>query len=380
MSSSLGNDSSNDNSSSSSLCVTSPFINASSPLSLPVLLRFSGQEADFSVWKARMECYLEGEGLLEVTESAISDSVPRSRLSNGPNEIMSQCEAVQAQEEKRKPTKVELQSRRAYRILFLSLPDEIARGVLSIPRGNANAVWLWLLQRYEKRTRATQSQLRNELTNCKLKDIESIDEYASRIKQIVCRLQDMKVMVDDATMCHHFLMGLPQEYESTVEGLQILDDDSLTFEKAVIQISSSQERRKFKEGIHGMENASQQGAHYVRMVNGGSNSSGTYGANVRCFNCDQKGHFQKDCPNRRFKEKQVGYNSSNNIPEEDVNDNNCDYCGKSGHTIKYCSMKKANDERLVMLASRRQQKQQQFKQEKEHCGYIDEKERIDGAW
>jgi hypothetical protein len=298
---------------------SSILVKASSSLSsiVPSALRFSGKQEDFPVWKARIECYLDELDLLEVVQTA------------DPHDDVSVV-ASKENEEQKEEVSISVSAlsivtsadrKKAYRIIYLSLPDEVVRSVLSIPRGHVNSLWKCVLARYEKNSRSTQLQLRNELMNCKLKNNESVEDYAARIKQISHRLQDMKVTIDDQSMCHYFLMGLPTEDEATVEALSVMEE--LDFEQAIIYISSSHERRKLKQSKLGE----------VEEINFVARN----GKSVKCFQCHKFGHIARDC-------KESGNNNNN---ETDL-ENCCDYCGKQGHKQEKCFIKQNADKVKLM--------------------------------
>ena len=109
-------------------------------------LKFDGK--NFSLWKMKMVAYLDAQDCLHVL--GLGDQGKRPIK-------------MESEEEKEK---FHAQSKKVYTVLILALQDEQLQLVVDVPQGDARGVWKRLVERYERKTLASQTQARKALHKC----------------------------------------------------------------------------------------------------------------------------------------------------------------------------------------------------------------------
>jgi gag-polypeptide of LTR copia-type len=278
----------------------------------------------FSLWKMQIMSFLEELNLLEVVENPVV-GIPSSLIKTS-NSVKNEVK-----EDKNELTKEQKElvkkSRTAYNILLLTLQKEQLHMVVDIPRGNAHGVWSALLNRYERKTVASKTQLRNQLYNNRLLSSETIDMYISRIKQLVLSLSDMGSQLSNDELLYVLFKGLPDSYRSLVDTLST--NDKLQFEEACTFIRDRQERISLDDeesehrALHVNDsNSNQNTSRYTSSKNNSSNivnQAKPNKANIiaKCETCKQAGHAPYYCPRNKNKKR-------------------CDYCRRVGHNQQEC--------------------------------------------
>jgi hypothetical protein len=281
----------------------------------------------FSLWKMQIMAYLDEAGLLGVVENpvcGITTSSIETIVKVEDNTIKSEEKAQLTQEQQ----KLMKKSMTAYNLLLLTLQNEQLHMVIDVPRGNAHGVWSALIKRYERKTVASKTQLRNQLYNNKLRSDESIDMYIARIKQIVLSLSDMGSKLSNDELIYILFKGLPSSSGSLIDILST--NDKLQFEEACTSIRDRQERIDLTEDEHNYAlQVSDNNNNYnkkndqnkVPKQSGTNNKSFNKNKQnkpyIKCDTCNEIGHAPYYCPQNKQKKK-------------------CDYCRKVGHTKQEC--------------------------------------------
>src|SRR3569623_1234812 len=212
----------------------------------------------------------------------------------------------------------------------------------------AEKAWKKLEDIFEKRSNARMIQLRRKLTGLRLTKGKAIAEYLGEFRELKIDLEAAGQTVSEGELAVHALEGLPEEYATVVEFLE-LGEEELTLD--VIQPKLMQREQKLKlraeagsmDGTSGGDGAvayaaKHRGYSSSEKGRGSSNELGR-SSEVRggssnpptCYCCGKVGHMKAKCRLR---------------------DAECRKCGKRGHTEAVC--------RQSARASDRAEEKQEF--------------------
>ena len=244
---------------------------------------------NWSVWKAKFQALLEYKGLYVAIEQPESEE---GKKASG------QAKALMT-----------LYTQDAYVKLFQGEPT-------------AARAWKKLEENFEKRSNARVIQLRKKLASMKLTDGQGIAEYIGEFREIKVDLEALGQAVTDAELGFFALQGLPREYATLVEILE-LGETALSLD--VIQPKLMQREQKLrleKELGSSVEGESEKATAYVAKrepyVSKGSSQEGGLrkSADTRtCFACGGLGHIRAHCRMRNAE---------------------CHNCGEIGHIKAVC--------------------------------------------
>ena len=245
---------------------------------------------NWSVWKAKFQALFEYKGLLVAIEQPESE--------NG-RKASSQAKALMI-----------LHTQDAYVKLFQGEPT-------------AARAWKKLEENFEKKSNARVIQLRKKLASMKLTGEQGIAEYLGEFREIKVDLEALGQAVTDVEMGFFALLGLPKEYATLVEILE-LGETALSLD--VIQPKLMQREQKLKlqkelgesDETEPVSKATAYAAKREMFVSKGSSQEGGYRKSTdtrTCFACGGLGHVKAHCRMRNAE---------------------CYNCGEIGHVKAVC--------------------------------------------
>jgi hypothetical protein len=333
--------------------------------SLSASLLFDPKKMTFGIWKMKVMALFTSYGLIDAILTPPHEDVPSTRLSFGG--VLKEGKGVsKGKGGTKKQVGDEVKARKcehAFSILVMALQPEELGLLTSIPQGNAYAVWQMLLDHYESKTIASKINVRQQLSSCKMTDGELFDSYVSRIKQLVIKLEEMKEIVSQSELICVLYNGLPNEYESLIQALELQED--IEFDRACKFIRDKQEKILMKRGSkikpaekaddaaafagergrgghrgmgrggrggygRGFNNSPHENGNEGKHQNNGANNRGGHANNggngfVRtCYTCRQPGHISINCPSN-------------------VNAKKCNNCRTVGHSTNECRRQSNNN-------------------------------------
>ena len=221
-------------------------------------------------------------------------------------------------------------SSQARGLMLIHTEDAYVKLIESEP--TAEKAWKKLEANFEKKSNARVIQLRRKLTGQRLTKGKAIAEYLAEFREIKVDLEAAGQTVSECELAVHALEGLPEEYATVVEVLE-LGETELTLD--VIQPKLMQREQKLKmraeaESLEGSPGdgraaayaAKQRGYSSLGKSRGSSNELGR-SSEVRggssdprsCFCCGKVGHIKAVCK---------------------LKDAECGKCGRKGHTEAVC--------------------------------------------
>ncbi|KAD4888694.1 hypothetical protein E3N88_20767 [Mikania micrantha] len=244
-------------------------------------------------------------------------------------------------------------------IIFQYLPEDI---LLQVARYEyAEDVWEAIRVRFlgaDRVQKARLQTLRNELERLKMKDNETIDEFAGKLSGMLMKFRNLGSTIEDEEIVRKLLNSVPNKFLQIVAAIeQYSEIDSMPFEEAVgrlkayeerikgkdeeedsqskLLLSSSNARNKYEReingrtkgrgrGVNGLKNHGKGADRYEKEDEEGAGPEsdrdqekgrgygrgvgrGNYKRNLRCYECERAGHFAYECPDLKEKEEELGF-------------------------------------------------------------------------
>ena len=188
----------------------------------------------WDVFKKKLQAYLRTFGL----EKAIANSV---------QELVDNDHTEGKKPEKRE--KWEEKASKAYGIIISCLDDNTMNVVMNEEDGNAKATWDALVKRYERVTKASMSEMREELLSIKMKDNEEFEDYYARLNIVISKLGVQGVKMDESEKVFYMLRGITGgEYEAAKTFIE--SDKSMTIQDACVMLRDKQMQIKRNKKVN----------------------------------------------------------------------------------------------------------------------------------
>ncbi|KAH9678917.1 hypothetical protein KPL71_025907 [Citrus sinensis] len=240
--------------------------------------KFTG-ENDFHLWRLKMRALLVHQGLEETLGDPRSEKKP-SKLSG---------EEMQDALDK------------AHSTLILSLGDGVLREVGD--QTTAAGLWKKLEDLYTKKSLTKRLCTKKRLYTLQMEEGSSLANHIDNFNRIILDLEDINVRLEDEDKAIILLSSLPPSYEHFVDTL-LYGRQSITMADVKDSLSSKEVTRKseVKDG-EGLTARGRPEKKDYSNKNRKRSKSKSKNKNLKCFQCHKEGHFKKDCPERKNKEK-----------------------------------------------------------------------------
>ncbi|XP_076896938.1 uncharacterized protein LOC143550093 [Bidens hawaiensis] len=234
-------------------------------------------------------------------------------------------------------------------MIFQTLPEDILMQVAQYP--SAKEVWESINVRYvgeDRVQKARLSTLRNELDMLKMKENETVNEFASNLTSIRAKFRTLGSNLKDKVIVRKLINSVPKKFLPIIAPMeQYSDIDSMSFEEAVGRIKTFEERLK---ALYELEENDQsklllrsssnprvddlESWHYGKRRGGDQNRGRGRGfdrgergrgrgmgqgnkdkSGFRCYECGELGHFAYECT--KWEEKKDDKNEQANLVRDD---------------------------------------------------------------
>ncbi|KAK4410169.1 hypothetical protein Sango_0089900 [Sesamum angolense] len=276
-------------------------------ISVPI---FSGQNYDY--WAIKMKTYFQSQKLWEIVEEGVTL----------PDDSSTSSSAEKGKLENKKAKDSE-----ALYYIQTAVADHIFPRI-SVAT-SAKEAWSILQKEYQgsAKVRIIKLQtLRRDFENMKMKDSETIDEYYTKVRELVNQLKAYGEDIPEKRVVEKLLISVTEKYDPIVTTIEETKDiTTLTVTELVGSLEAYEKRRSRREE-NSLENAFQSKLN-MRSQNSNrkeENFKSTMGdkkkQNMRpCRICKRTNHLEKDC---YFRGK----------PQ-------CRNCKRFGHVEKDCRLK-----------------------------------------
>ncbi|KAJ9551322.1 LOW QUALITY PROTEIN: hypothetical protein OSB04_015367 [Centaurea solstitialis] len=276
---------------------------------------------NYTTWAIKMEAIMDAQGVWESIEP----------------------EAGVAVDEKKN------KSARAF--IFQAVPEDILLQVAK--KKTAKEVWDSLKMRYlgiDRVQKARLHSLKSDFEALRMKDGESIDEFAGKLSSMVSKYNSLGATLEDGVLVRKLLDSVPEKYLQLVASIeQYSGVDTMPFEEAIGRLKAYEDRLRLRNGSSTGENSlmfTKLDCQSNQKTSGGSSSTGgrgrgssfpgrggrsggrgrgsdrgrgsnrgrggrggfgwqrSFGNNyqrgrdkqhIKCFNCDEYGHYASEC-------------------------------------------------------------------------------------
>ncbi|KAI3771566.1 hypothetical protein L6452_02731 [Arctium lappa] len=239
----------------------------------------------------------------------------------------------------------EKKSKSARAFIFQAIPEDILLQVAK--KKTAKEVWESLKTRYlgaDRVQKARLHTLKSDFEALRMKEGESIDEFAGKLSGMISKFSSLGATLEDSTLVRKLLDSVPEKYLQLVASIeQYSDVDAMPFEEAIGRLKAYEDRLRLRSGNTSGETSllltRTEGQSSHRLSRGGTstwgrgrgsshhNRGGRFGgrgrgsirgrggrggvtasrdsndnrlrgkdkSHIRCFNCDEYGHFASEC-------------------------------------------------------------------------------------
>ncbi|KAI3520492.1 hypothetical protein L1887_09941 [Cichorium endivia] len=278
---------------------------------------------NYTTWAIKMEAIMDAQGLWESIEPETG---------------------VVADDKK---------SKMARAFIFQAIPEDILMQVAK--KKTAREVWESLKTRFVGADRVQKARLhtlKSEFEAIRMKDGESIDEYAGKLSGMISKYNSVGATLNDEELVRKLFDTVTEKYIHLIASMeQYSDVEEMPFEEAIGRLKAYEDRLRLRQGGSTGENsllftktedqtmskqnsktAGGRGRGWNGDKGGRGNTRGGRGSgrgrgdrhgkkssqeggssnrnprdksHIKCFECQQYGHYASECPNRKKPEQEV---------------------------------------------------------------------------
>ncbi|KAK9059981.1 hypothetical protein SSX86_020685 [Deinandra increscens subsp. villosa] len=284
------------------------------PLQCPIL-----NQSNYSVWAIKMKAIFNVHGLWDIVSPEEGARVDKKK------------------------------DNAAIAYLLQSLPEELILQVGDLT--SAKEIWEAIRTRYvgvERVMKARLQTLKSEYNALKMKDAESIDDFAGKLSGLASRSSNLGAPIKDSILVRKLLDSVPEKFIHIVASIeQFVDLDNAVYQEIVGRLKAFEERVSSKSKVttekeeklllsysewqarhkeaksknKKWEKNGKNGRATNEPIKGQyrNKGNGNYGSNkavnseikkkdkssIKCFKCDKFGHYASECAKLKEKENEV---------------------------------------------------------------------------
>ncbi|KAK9053340.1 hypothetical protein SSX86_029973 [Deinandra increscens subsp. villosa] len=277
------------------------------PLQCPML-----NQMNYAIWSVKMKAIFNVHGLWDVVQPAEGAVIDAKKNSA------------------------------AIAYLFQSMPEDLIIQVASLE--SAKEIWNSIKTRHigvERVKTARLQTLKMEYEALKMKDNESIDEFAGKLSAIATRSSNLGTTIQEPALVRKLLDSVPERFIHIVSSIeQFADLDNSVFQEIVGRLKAFEERTGMKSKVatvkddkllltytewqqkakenrfKGKGDTNWRNRNGSKETQGSASNKGKYNeeggkgfktqsrskkdkTKIKCFKCDNLGHYASECPRKK---------------------------------------------------------------------------------
>ena len=127
-------------------------------------------------------------------------------------------------------------------------------------------------------------------------------EHISHLRSLHDQLREMGVNINDGELLMMtLLVSLPEEFKPIITALDAVGDESISFEKVKNMLLNDIDRSTDVKSSEDAFAAGQWNKRGKQSHSGGTSNNGKHVFRGKCHNCQEKGHYARNCPKRNMK-------------------------------------------------------------------------------
>jgi LTR polyprotein gag-polypeptide-like protein/zinc knuckle protein len=186
--------------------------------------------------------------------------------------------------------------KKAYTMLYQTLPDELRRLVAEVPQGYAYGLWSWLEKRFQSTEQDNVGDLWDKFTALYQADEETFDEYKARVDAVHRLLTHAKDKPSAGLYAHRVLWKLSSRYRPAVLALKasgkLKDAEKIDWSE-IVSLINNHERSEAR--LAEVDSRSEFGMAVQATGRGGGRGGFDGTVPFECYNCGEKGHIARYC-------------------------------------------------------------------------------------
>ena len=159
----------------------------------------------------------------------------------------------------------------------------------------AKEAWDALQGQFARKSLLQKVRLRQQYYACKFRVGESMLDHISNLKSLHDQLKEMGVKIDDKELAMTLLASLPEKYKPLITALDAVGEADLSYEKVKNMILNDEDRANDVKNQKEDAFTAQRGKFKNKRGSGENRNKGFQG---KCYQCQEKGHFAKNCPRK----------------------------------------------------------------------------------
>ena len=183
----------------------------------------------------------------------------------------------------------------------------------------AKEAWDALQGQFARKSLLQKVRLRQQYYSCKFRVGDNMLDHISNLKSLHDQLKEMGVNVDDKELAMTLLASLPEKYKPLITALDVVGEAELSYEKVKNMILNDEDRANDTK-VHNEDAFTAQRGKWKQQNKRGHNDNRNKSFQGKCYHCQEKGHFAKNCPrktkNESGKTSQTGNNAARCAEEE----------------------------------------------------------------
>ena len=158
----------------------------------------------------------------------------------------------------------------------------------------------------ERVREARVQSLRADLDNLKMSDAESVDDFAGKFMTLVARIRELGDAVEEKYVVKKLLRSVSTKFINVASSMVLFGDiNNMAMEEAIGSLKAQEELLKGQEVRFEEQLLMARGQDSVRgrVHAQGSREGRKDKSKVKCYNCQDYGHFAWECPKKGKEEK-----------------------------------------------------------------------------